>query len=56
MIKYGPQGTTCLEAGAYLLNFKACVQCGVKDVPVNSEKTTAEDEDGVETITFNREG
>ena len=50
----GLQGTTCLEAGAYLLNYACCHQCQSKEIIGERERKREEDEDGEELITFKR--
>ncbi len=49
------QGTTCLEGGSYLLNYNGCAECGKKSLLEERDAHREEDEDGEETITFNRQ-
>eukprot|EP00455_Lapot_gusevi_P012237 TRINITY_DN1574_c0_g4_i1.p1 TRINITY_DN1574_c0_g4~~TRINITY_DN1574_c0_g4_i1.p1 ORF type:complete len:179 (-),score=24.51 TRINITY_DN1574_c0_g4_i1:53-589(-) len=49
--EFPARGTTCLEAGSFLVNFKGCTQCGHRQLISNSEKDVQEDEES-ETITF----
>ena len=48
-----PQGTSCLEKGSYLMNFKGCSNCKalgfIKET--NREETEEDDE---ETVTYTR--
>lgn len=48
------KGSTCLETGAYLLNFAGCYECKRKGFLKEDSKVTQEDEDGEETVTYDR--
>lgn len=48
-----PQGSTCLEAGSYLLNFRGCAACKALGLLQEVERERTED-DNEETITFKR--
>eukprot|EP01112_Ceratiomyxa_fruticulosa_P011616 TRINITY_DN3164_c0_g1_i5.p1 TRINITY_DN3164_c0_g1~~TRINITY_DN3164_c0_g1_i5.p1 ORF type:complete len:112 (+),score=26.05 TRINITY_DN3164_c0_g1_i5:148-483(+) len=45
------RGTTCLDTGAYMMNFKGCKVCNEKQVKTTS-LTREEDESGKEEVTF----
>ena len=49
------QGSTCLEGGAYLLNYAGCSQCQHKGPLGESERVREEEEGEEEQITFKRE-
>ena len=49
------QGSTCLDGGAYLLNYVGCHQCKQKGFLAEKEKVREEDEDGEELVTYKRE-
>lgn len=44
------RGTTCLDDGAYLVNFKGCFICGKRIPPRNINKTEEEDDDEEEQV------
>jgi len=46
------RGTICLESGSYLLNFAACKDCGKKEPFKITDKTSQEDDDGEELVTY----
>ncbi|KJE95266.1 hypothetical protein CAOG_05736 [Capsaspora owczarzaki ATCC 30864] len=47
------RGTTCLDTGAYLVNFKGCAQCQSFEFPREQDrKVDEDDETGEETVTF----
>lgn len=53
------KGRICRDQGVDILNFKACSQCGVRDVPVGVDREVEEDDDPEhgfeETIEYKRE-
>ena len=48
------QGTTCLEKGAYLMNYVGCHQCQARASVGEKDQTKQEEENGDEVITFTR--
>ena len=48
------KGSSCLETGAYLLNFAGCYECKRKGFLKEDSKVTQEDDDGEETVTYDR--
>ncbi|CAH3182604.1 unnamed protein product [Porites lobata] len=50
--KHPQRGTICLESGSYLMNFASCIACGRKEPLKITDKSTEEDEDGEELITY----
>ena len=48
------QGSTCLEAGSYLLNYQGCAACKALGLLQEVERERQED-DNEETISFKRE-
>ena len=49
-----PQGSTCLEAGSYLLNYQGCTVCKALGLLQEVEREKSED-NNEETISFKRE-
>lgn len=49
-----PQGSTCLEAGSYLLNYQGCAECKALGLLQEVEREKSED-NNEETISFKRE-
>ena len=43
-----------MESGSYLMNFASCIACGRKEPLKITDKSTEEDEDGEELITYKR--
>jgi len=43
-----------LESGSFLMNFASCIACGRKEPLKITDKSTEEDEDGEELITYKR--
>lgn len=49
------KGSTCLETGAYLLNFAGCYECKRKGFLKEDDKVIQEeDDDGEEIVTYDR--
>ncbi len=48
------QGTTCLEKGAYLMNYVGCHQCKARASVGEKGQTNHEEENGDEVVTFTR--
>ncbi|XP_064390560.1 protein Churchill-like isoform X2 [Halichondria panicea] len=46
------RGTTCLEKGAYLMNYVGCHQCQARASIGEKDQTKQEEENGDEVITF----
>ena len=44
----------CLESGSYLLNFACCTVCGKREPLKITEKSSQEDNDGEELVTYKR--
>ncbi|XP_041095800.1 protein Churchill [Polyodon spathula] len=49
--EYPNRGNTCLENGAFLLNYVGCAKCSHRDFMLINNKTT-EEEDGEEIVTY----
>ncbi|XP_065910883.1 protein Churchill-like [Dysidea avara] len=47
------RGSTCLEKGAYLMNFAGCHACKNVGFLKEESKVSEEDDDGEETVTYN---
>ena len=48
------QGTTCLEKGAFLMNYIGCYQCKARASVGEKDELRHEEENGDEVITFTR--
>lgn len=51
-VQYPERGTMCLESGSYLLNFACCTVCGKREPLKITEKSSQEDNDGEELVTY----
>ena len=50
--QYPQRDRTCLESGSYILNFRGCTQCGVRE-PMNvKNKECTTDDSGDENIQY----